>query len=343
MAAGTTRVSDVIVPEIFTPYAQLMTEEKSRLIRSGALIKDGFLDEFLAGPGLTIHAPSFKDLDNDSENVSTDDPAVHSSPNKIGTTQEIAVRLSRNNSWSSADLVDALIGTDPMNAIANRVSDYWARRLQLAFVAVMKGIFADNAAAPDAGEVHLQNDMTVDVSGSAFVDGTTNFTAEAFVDANLTMGDSMESLRLVFMHSIVYGRLQKNNMIDFVVDSEQQINIPTFLGREVIVDDGMPNAGGVFETWLFGPAAVRFGRGSPKVPTAMDRDESAANGGGVEILYNRVEWALHPKGHAYIGTSPIGGPSNAATSNNLAAGTSWKRAFNERKQIKIARLITREF
>lgn len=343
MASGTVRVSDVIVPEIFTPYAQLMTEQKSRLIRSGAFVRDAFLDSFLAGPGLTIHAPSFKDLDDDAENVSSDDPAVHSSPNKIGTTQEIAVRLSRNQSWSSADLVDALIGTDPMNAIANRVSDYWARRLQDAFVAEMKGIFADNAAAPDSGEVHTQNDMTVDVSGATFVDGVTNFTAEAFVDANVTMGDSMDDLRLVFMHSIVYARLQKNNMIDFVPDAVQQINIPTFLSREVVVDDHMPNSGGVFETWLFGPGAVRFGRGSPKVPTAIDRDESAANGGGVETLYNRVEWCLHPKGHAYIGTSPIGGPSNAATSNNLAAGTSWKRAFNERKQIKIARLITREY
>ena len=34
MAAGpTTRVSDLIVPAIFTPYAQNLTEEKSRLVR----------------------------------------------------------------------------------------------------------------------------------------------------------------------------------------------------------------------------------------------------------------------------------------------------------------------
>lgn len=342
MAAGTVRLADVIVPELFTPYTQQLTEQKSRLIRSGAVERDAFLDSFLAGGGLTIHAPSFKDLDDDAENVSTDDPAQTSTPNKLGTNQEIAVRLSRNNSWKSADLVASLIGTDPMDAIAQRVSDYWVRRLQAAFIATITGVFADNAAAPSAGE-HTINDMTADVSGASFVDGVTNFTAEAFIDACVTMGDSMQDLGLMFVHSIVYARMQKNNMIDMVPDATQQIMIPTFLGREVIVDDAMPNTSGVFQTWLFGAGAVRLGMGSPKVPTETDRLPAEGNGAGTEVLYNRVEWAIHPKGHKYAGTPASGGPSNANTANNLANAGSWQRAFTERKQIKIARLVTREF
>jgi hypothetical protein len=300
MAAGTTRIADVIVPEIFTPYVQQLTEEKSRLVRSGVVARDAELDSFLAGGGLTMNAPSWKDLDNDEENVSSDDPAVESTPNKIGTTQEVVVRLSRNNSWKTADLTSALAGSDPADAIAGRVADYWVRRAQAAFVAMMKGVFADNAAAP-TGVEHTQNDMTHDVSGASFVDGVTNFSAEAFIDAAVTMGDSMQDLGIMFVHSIVYARMQKNNMIDMVPDATQQILIPTFLGREVIVDDA-----------------------------------------GTETLYNRVEWCMHPIGHAYVGTAPNGGPTNAATSNNLAHADSWRRAFAERKQIKIARLITRE-
>lgn len=342
MAAGTTRVVDVIVPELFTPYVQQLTEEKSRLVQSGVVSRDPALDDFLAGGGLTAVMPSWRDLDNDVDNVSTDDPAQTSTPNKIGTSQEIVVRLSRNNSWKTADLTAALAGADPAEAIASRVADYWVRRAQAAFVSTVKGVFADNAAAPAATE-HVQNDMTVDVSGGAFVDGVTNFTAEAFIDACLTMGDSMQSLGIVFMHSIVYGRAQKNNMIDFVPDATQQINIPTFLGREVIVDDGMPNTGGVFQTWLFGVGAVRLGMGSPKVPTEVDRLPAEGNGAGTEVLYNRTEWCLHPVGHGYVGTAPNGGPSNAATANNLENAGSWRRAWAERKQIKIARLITREF
>lgn len=341
MSTGTVQLADVIVPEVFTPYVQQYTQEKSRLVQSGLISRKPFLDTFLAGAGITVHVPNFKDLENDPENISTDQP-VDSTPNKIGTSQEIAVRLSRNNSWASYDLVEQLIAKDPLAAIGARVGDYWVRRAQAAFLAVMKGVFANNATATDA--YHVQNDMTVDISGASFVDGVTNFSAEAFVDATLTMGDSMNRLGAIMVHSVVYGRMQKNNMIDYVTDANQQINIPTFLGREVIVDDGMPvPSSGVFESWFFGAGAVSMGSGSPKVPTEIDRKPATGNGGGAEILFNRVEWAIHPTGHAYVGTPAAGGPSNANTTNNLAAAASWRRAYTERKQIPIARLITREY
>lgn len=343
MASGYTQIADVIVPEIFSPYVQQLTEEKSRLIRSGALMQEGALNAFLAGGGLTAHAPSWKDLDNDTENVSTDSTGDVATPSKIGTLQEIVVRMNRNKSWSAADLTSQLAGSDPMDAIARRVSDYWVRRLQATWIAMMTGVFADNAAAP-TGTEHTQNDMTHDIKGGAYVDGVTSFSAEAFIDATTTMGDSMEDLGLTMVHSIVYARMLKNNLIDFVSDSVNgnAVRIPTFLGREVIVDDGMPASGGVYESWLFGRGATRMGTGSPRVPTAVQREEAQGNGAGVETLFNRVEWCLHPVGHAYVGTAPNGGPSNASTSNNLANAGSWQRAFTERKQIKIARLITRE-
>ena len=344
MATGVTRISDVVVPEIFSPYVQQLTETKSRLVRSGAIARDAVLDADLAGGGLTFNRPSFRDLDDDADNTSSDDPDVNSSPNKIGTSTEIQVRLSRNNSWSSMDLTGDLAGADPMEAIATRVSDYWIRRLQAAFVATMKGVFADNAAAPAATE-HATNDMTHNVSSTVFADGVTNFSAEAFIDATLTMGDSMEALGMIMVHSVVYGRMLKNNLVDFVVDSsnEQAIRIPTFLGREVIVDDGVPFTAGVFESWLFGAGAIRLGMGAPKVPTEVDRKAAAGNGSGQDVLHNRTEWAIHPAGNAYVGTPTAGGPSNLATANNLAAAASWARVFPQRKMIKIARLITREF
>lgn len=341
MASGTTRISDVVVPEIFAPYVQTLTEEKSRIIRSRVVERDAFLDQFLAGAGLTINAPSWKDLDNDTENVSSDDPGTTSTPNKIGSMTEIAVRMSRNQSWKTADLAAALAGSDPADAIAVRVADYWVRRLQAMVIAAMKGVFADNAAAPAATE-HTEDDLTHDIGGVAYIDGVTNFSAEAFIDALTTMGDSQQDLGIAFVHSIVFARMQKNNMIDMVPDSDQKIMIPTFLGREVIVDDGMPVTGGVYDTWIFGAGALRLGMGSPKVPAETQRKPDEGNGAGTEILYSRTEWCVHPKGHKYAGSPANGGPSNANSSNNLAHVDSWQRVFPERKQIKIARLITRE-
>lgn len=346
-----TKISDVIVPEIFTPYAQLRTEEKSALIQSGVATRDAQLDALLAGAGLTFHVPSWNDLDHDDEeNTSNDDETDESSPSKIGTVEELGVRLSRNKSWSSMRLVNALAGADPMAAIGNLVSDYWIGRMQSAFIATVQGVFADNAAAP-SGTEHVINDLTVDVSGVSYSAGVTDFSADAFIDACTTLGDGAAGVTAIAVHSIVYARMQKNNLIDFIPDSDGKVNIPVFLGRRVIVDDGMPNpagkgaaqtAAGIYHSWLLGPGAIRIGVGTAEVPTEVDRNPAAGKGSGQEVLYSRVEWMIHPVGHRYEGTPAKGGPSNASTANNLANANSWKRAYPERKQIKIARLITRE-
>ena len=55
MASGVTRIEDVVVPEIFTPYVQQLTEQKSRIIQSGAVTRDGTLDNALAGGQKWLH------------------------------------------------------------------------------------------------------------------------------------------------------------------------------------------------------------------------------------------------------------------------------------------------
>ncbi len=344
--SGVTQIEDLIVPEIFGPYVQNLTEEKSRLVRSGAVVVDAGLSALLSGGGQTFNQPFFKDLANDVDNVSNDDPDDTSSPNKILTGAEIQVRMSRNNSWSSMDLDRDLAGVDPMNAIADRVASYWVRRMQVAFIATLTGVFADNDAAPTGADTHTEDDLTHDVSGVSFVDGVTNFSAEAYLDTKVLMGDSMEALSMVMCHSIVYNRMLKNNLIDFIPDSTNASarGIATFLGAEVVVDDAVTNTSGVFHTWLFGRGAFQWGNGSAKVPVETDRIPAAGNGAGQEVLFNRVEWCIHPVGHAYIGnTTNVGGPANSGGSGPLNAAASWRRVFPERKQINIARLITREY
>ncbi len=346
----TTRLSDVIVPSVFTPYVQNITKEKTALIAAGTMVSDSSIDALLAGGGLTFNMPSFKDLANSDENISNDDPTVNSTPYNIGTFQQIAVRMNRNQSWGDMDLVQQLAGADPMAAIASRVGAYWARRLQLAFIAMWQGVFANNATATDA--FHVQNDLTLDVSGGAFVDNTTNFTAVNFLNATLKMGDALDDLTTIMVHSVVYNRMQRLNLIDFVTDSNQQVKIPTYMGMRVIMDDSLPNpagvagvsatAAGIYHSWIFGPAAAAFGTAPPPISTEVERKPSTGNGSGQDILYSRQQWTLHPYGHSYVGTAPQGGPSNASTANNLGAAASWQRATPERKQVPVVRLITRE-
>lgn len=346
MSSGVTRITDVVVPEIFTTEVQQQTTTKSRLIQSGAVVLDPELSNFLAGPGLMFDKTSFKDLEDDPANISSDNPATLSSPNKIGSSNEKQVRLSRNNSWSSMNLSGELGNNgDPMQAIANRVSSYWLRQQQIALVATLNGVFANNTAAP-SGTEHVAGDLTFDIRGASFIDGTTNFSTEAFIDATMTMSDESDVLGMMMVNPVVYARMRKNELIDFIPDSLNPTGakIPTFQGLQVIQDKGVPSpASGVFETWVFGAGSVLLGVNAPADATETDRIPGAGNGSGQDILYSRVNWIIHPVGHAYVGAAPVGGPSNLATSNNLADAGSWQRVFPERNQIRIARLITREF
>lgn len=337
-------LSSIIVPEIFVPYVQNRTTEKSRLVQSGALQVSERLNAALQGEGTTFNQRFFRDLDrSDEENVSSASNPAESTPDGISSGNEVQVRLSRNNSWGSADLLDSLISVDPMDAIANLVAGWRAGRLQRAFVATVKGVFAMNAAAPvttgDKASTHTQNDMSHNISGSAFADGTTNFNPAAVILASGTMGDSLNELTMMMVHSVVYQRMQLLNLIDYIPDARGETMISTYMGREVIVDDSMPASNGVFETWLVGAGAFQLGSGSPKVPLEIERKPASYNGGGSEVMYHRWENIIHPVGHAWVGTAAEGGPNNAG----LATGANWARKFPERKQIKIARLVTREF
>ena len=53
-----TKIADVVVPQIFTPYKQQITEQKSALIQSGVVVRDPALDTMLAGGGLTFNTPA---------------------------------------------------------------------------------------------------------------------------------------------------------------------------------------------------------------------------------------------------------------------------------------------
>lgn len=276
-------------------------------------------------------------------------------PRKIQSSLETAVRLSRNNGWSANDLASRLAGGSALEGITETVSNYWLQRLQNVFIATVQGVFNDNDAAPASGE-HVQGDLTLDVSDVAFQAGVTNIQAESVIDTLALLGDSSDDIVAMMVHSTVMATLRKNNLIDFVPDSINglSVRIPTFQGRRLIQDDSMPNpsgranvgaqtAAGIYHTWLLGRDAFRYGTGDPTVPTEVQREAAAGNGAGEEVLWNRVEWMIHPSGHAFqIASPPAGGPVNDNIAGGLSNAASWQRVFPQRKQIKIARLITRE-
>lgn len=302
-----TKIADVIVPEIFTPYVIERTAEKSKLLQSGIAVANPKLNELVTAGGVTMQMPFWKDLQGDDEVLDDSKPLT---PNKIGASKDIAALLLRGNAWGANDLAGALAGDDPMNAIVDLVADYWARKEQKTLLAVLKGIFA----SADMSD-HILDESTKGIAGGVIL------------DAKQLLGDAADQLQAVAMHSAVYTELQKQNLIEYVSStgpSGSPIQIPTYLGYSVVVDDGMPKEGDVYTTYLFARGAIGRGEGTPvsMVPTETDRDSLA----GEDYLINRRAFVLHPFGIKWKGNPTGSTPSN----EELAVGTNWERVYESK-------------
>lgn len=331
-----TRLTDAVVPSVFNPYMFKATTEKTSIFTSGILRNDANLANFLAGGGQTVNVPFWKDLPTAEPNTSSDDPAVSATPAKITSGTDIAIRINRNNGWSDADLVSELAGDDPMKAIGSRVANWWARAFQAHLVAMLKGVFADNIAN-DAGD--MVRTVGTDAVGASTA--AERISAENILDTAQTMGDASSVLSTLVMHSVQYTALAKLNLIDFIPDSEGRVHFPSYLGYQVIVDDGVPAVAGtnriMYWTFLIGKQAIGWAEHPPAVPTETIRKPEQGNGGGVEELWSRRQYCMHPYGIKFTSSSLAG---KSPTNTELATAANWDRVVVERKQIPLALLRT---
>jgi hypothetical protein len=329
-----TRLTDAVVPSVFNPYVLKETKEKTSIFTSGILRNDANLASFLSGGGQTINVPFWKDLPTAEPNTSSDDPAVSATPAKITSGTDIAIRINRNNGWSDADLVAELAGDDPMKAIGSRVAAWWARAFQAHMVAMLKGVFADNIAN-DAGD--MVRTVGTDAVGASVA--AERISAENILDTAQTMGDASSVLSTLIMHSVQYTALAKLNLIDFIPDSEGRVNFPSYLGYKVIVDDGVPAVAGtnriMYWTFLVGMNAIGWAESPPAVPTETIRKPDQGNGGGVEELWSRRQYIMHPYGIKFTSSSLAG---KSPTNTELATAANWDRVVVERKQVSLALL-----
>lgn len=314
----TTKIADVIEPEVFNPYVIQRTMELSALVQSGIVQNLPEFDVLASAAARTVNMPFWQDLTGDDELLDDQNPLT---PGKIEAAQDEAVILRRGRAWGANDLAANLAGDDPMKAIADLVAAYWARRMQAILVAKLKG-----AMGAVTTNVH---DITSATKNA--IEG------ETFVDAAQKLGDAKEQLTGVLMHSATEASLAKQDLIETERDSEGKITMKLFMGKRVIVDDGCPVAtnGENYTTYLFGPGAIALGNGNPVgfVPTEVARDGLA----GEDYLINRKTLILHPRGIRW--TPKQGVPAGISPSNaELADDDNWTGVY-EPKAIRIVAFV----
>ena len=350
-----TKIADVIVPEIFTPYVIEKTAEKSKILQSGIALANPKLNELVTAGGKTMNMPFWQDLTGDDEIVTESGSLT---PGKITAGKDVACLLIRGRAWGAHELAGAMAGDDPMAAIGNLVADYWARREQKILISVLQGVFA---ASSMAGHVLDKSSVSTGLNGNMVLDG------------KQLMGDAADKLQAIMMHSAVYTSLQKQNLITTVTQigpSGSPISVEKYLTYDVIVDDGMPveqkykastdttvdssktyytynSSTGVYTkvtsptgnpstsnyyeedykeytTYLFARGSIGRGEGVPVslTPTETDRDSL----GSQDYLINRKALVMHPMGIKWKGTSTLETPSN----EELATGTNWELVYESK-------------
>lgn len=331
------RLSDIIDVVVFQDLPAVNSPEKTAFFSSGIVTRNGILDSLASAAGKTADLPFWTDIDPTvAPNLSSDDPTVSATPAKVTQADQTSRKAFLNKGLSATDLASELaMGPRAMEHIRARVDTYWLRQWQRRLIASCNGVLADNIASNNG-------DMRISVASESVAgqSAATKFNRDSFTDAVYTMGDAASALRAIAVHSHVMAQMVKNDDIVYIPDSNGQLTIPTYMGLRVIVDDGLTVTAGTtdgfkYTSVLFGEGAFGYGEGSPLNPVEIERQAMQGNGAGVETLWTRKTWILHPAGYQNTGTP-------AATSfslTELAAATTWARVV-DRKNVPLGFLIT---
>jgi hypothetical protein len=340
-----TKITDIIIPEIYSPYVIAESIYINAFFRSGVAVPNVEITKKLIGGGEVFNFPFFKELSGDSQ-IPSETVAV--TVKKVDTAKQIAVRQIRVDAFGSNALASILSGENVFDAIVSMNAQYWSTQFNKNVISITVGVM-------NYEEANNTGDMVKDISTE---DGD-NATAanligsNAVIDTNMLLGDAHEKFGVIAMHSVVYSRLLKLGLIDnntIVVPSSsttttgnvegKTMSVKTYLGMAVVVDDQLPrDAGGTsgfkYTSFIYERGALLFGESTNNiVNTEIQRDET--KGAGIDILHTRRNFSFHPFGYAWQDSSVAGvSPTNA----ELETAANWAR-IEELKNLKIVALIT---
>jgi hypothetical protein len=336
------QITDVVVPAEFTAYQVENSLVSTALYQSGVMLPNGEMAAQLQAGAQQFTVPFWSDIPDIEADITTDNSAVLSTPQKITAASQLVRKSFLHSSWSEMSLASELSGSEALARVQSRVLAYWNRQWEKRLIASLLGVLYSNVA-------NNASDMVNDIhaaAGTVTLPGTTvtvpanAFNGLAVINTALTLGDRLNDVKGIAMHSAIYAEALKSNEITFFKPSDNSLNIPVYKGMTVIIDDNLVTAtAGVFVTILFGPGAVGYAMSEPRTGygTEIWRTPNAGNGGGQTTLHSRFDVAIHPLGYQFTGASVAGvSPIQA----ELALAANWTRAYSQRKSVPLAFLIS---
>jgi hypothetical protein len=324
--------SDVIVPEIFTPYVIEQTTLRDAFLASGVVQPMAELNATEGGD--YVNVPFWKaNLTGDFE-VLSDSSSL--TPSKITTDKQVGVILHRGRAWEARDLAALAAGSDPMAAIGAKVADYVANQRQKDLIKTLEGVFGSLTGSDSPAYDALRFDTT----------GMGALGPRQVAKARALLGDQGDKLTAVAMHSAVYYDLVERKAIDYVTAVEARTTtdnqtpdvfagsvagaygnptVPTYMGLRVIVSDDLAPTSTNYPVYFFTQGAVASGE-QMAMETEVDRDILAKS----DAMSIDLHYCYHPVGAKWTVGTTNPTPAQLATVGN------WSKVY-ETKNIGIVR------
>ena len=329
--------SDIIIPEVFTPYVIEQTTQRDAFLASGVVQPLAELNATEGGD--FVNVPFWKaNLSGDFE-VLTDSTSL--TPGKITADKQISVILHRGRAFESRDLAALAAGSDPMAAIGAKIGAYIANQRQKDLLSALSGVFG-SINANDSNSALFANCIDSE-SG----DTPTSLSPKHVAKAKSILGDAGDQLTAVAMHSKVYYDLVERKLVDYVVAGDTNAGatasggsiapayaagnntVPTYCGLRVIVSDDVATTGSgastEYSTYFFTPGAIASGE-QAGLTMETDRDILAKS----DAMAVDLHYTYHPVGTKWAVTTVN------PTRTQLETVANWSKVY-EQKNIGIVR------
>ena len=345
------------------PNVKLNKLKESRAIVSDQRLRETFVTNSQTG---TVYAvlPFFGLIGGDALNY---DGETNLTSERTDTFEQGVFVYGRMKGWTEADFsYDVTGGVDFMGNVRNQINRYWNDIDQGTLLAILEGIFAMAATGTGAiktANAEFVNKHTYDVSDGTTKEDQCMGATSLNVAIQKACGDNKQKFSLVICHSTVATNLENLKLLAYLkyTDAEgieRDLEMGTWNGRLVIVDDSMPvevvpavpasegvqaqDAYTKYTTYVLGEGAIGFEAVGAKVPYEMVRD--AKTKGGEDTLISRKRNAVSVAGISYLKAVQA---TNSPTDAELKNGKNWALVSNgssktiSHKAIPIARIISR--